>query len=69
MARLSLERGLQCSPQHVLIAEKLLEMLLHIGDYVSADGAAAYLLKIHPHHPRASQLSICLRGIGEVAGD
>ena len=65
MARHSFERGLVCSPHHVLITEKLVEVLLRIGDYDAAAVIAAYLLKIHPGHPRASQLLACLQSLGK----
>ena len=64
LARHYLEQGLIKSPKSVLMAEKLLEILLNINDYGSAANVAHHLLKIHPFHPRASQLSILFRGSG-----
>lgn len=67
-ARHAFESGLGCDLKHLLLAEKLTEVLLHIKDYLCAAHLAAYVLKIHPSHPRASQLSICLRGLGQLPG-
>ena len=67
-ARRFLEQGLICSPENVLIAEKLLEVLLSISDLGAAAYIAHYLLQIHPFHPRASQLSILFRGLGDLIG-
>jgi len=63
-ARRALEEGLLRSPRHVLVVEKLMEVLLW-HDLESVPYLANYLLKIHPHHPRALQLAICLRGQGQ----
>ncbi len=63
-ARRALEEGLLRSPRHVLLAEKLMEVLLW-NDLEAVPYLANYLLKINPGHPRASQLAICLRGQSE----
>ena len=42
-----------------------MEVLLRIGDYDAAAVIASYLLKVHPGHPRASQLLTCLQSMGK----
>ena len=66
LARRVLEQGLLGSPRHLLIMEKLTEVLLHIHDFDAVAAAATYLLKLHPHHPRALELSLCLCDLGEL---
>ncbi|MCO5575946.1 hypothetical protein L7F22_029753 [Adiantum nelumboides] len=53
IARWAFEQGLQCSPQHWACMEKLLEVLIAIGDEAACLSVIKCLLKVSPVHPRA----------------
>lgn len=53
IARWSFEQGLQCSPHHWACMEKLVEVLIAIGDESACLSVVKRLLKISPSHPRA----------------
>ncbi|KAI5079572.1 hypothetical protein GOP47_0005051 [Adiantum capillus-veneris] len=53
IARWAFEQGLQCSPQHWACMEKLLEVLIAIGDEAACLPVIKCLLRISPSHPRA----------------
>lgn len=54
LARHAFERGLRINSSHVLILERLLEVLLRLGDWEAAGQLARRLLQRNPGHPRAS---------------
>eukprot|EP00250_Pteridium_aquilinum_P016505 c23135_g1_i3 orf=228-6338(+) len=53
IARWAFEQGLQCSPHHWACMEKLIEVLIAIGDEAACLSVVKRLLKISPSHPRA----------------
>ena len=56
VARTVLEHGLRCHPKHAIMAEKLVEVLLQLGDWQAAASAVERLLAQDPSHPRALHL-------------
>lgn len=50
------EHGLQQHPKHGVMAEKLVEVLMQLGDWQAAQPALARMLAQDPTHPRALQL-------------
>ncbi len=55
-ARMVLEHGLRRHPKHAIMAEKLVEVLLQLGDWQAAASAVQRLLAQDPSHPRAMHL-------------
>lgn len=53
IARMAFEQGLHCSPHHWGCMEKLVEVLIAIGDEAACLSVAKRLLKVSPSHPRA----------------
>ena len=56
-ARHAYERGLECDPAHPSLQDKLLLLLLHIGDAGAAKAVAAEILRRNPHHATARALA------------
>ncbi len=56
VARTVFEHGLQRHPKHAVMAEKLAEVQVQLGDWQAAQPALARLLGKDPTHPRALQL-------------
>ena len=56
LARHALEKSILSSPTDVIVAERLLEVLLHVKDRRAVNFIAEHLLKINPGHLRAAQL-------------
>ena len=56
VARMVFEHGLQQHPKHAVMAEKLVEVLVQLGDWQAAQPALARMLAQDPAHPRALQL-------------
>eukprot|EP00887_Chlorella_sp_A99_P003338 scaffold26.g3338.t1 len=54
VAKHALERGLECDPQHPALPDKLLQLLLHMGDSAAAAQFAAALLRQRPWHGAAA---------------
>ena len=50
------EHGLQQHPKHSVMAEKLVEVLMQLGDWQAAQPALARMLAEDSTHPRALQL-------------
>jgi len=64
LARAAFEGGLRGSPRRTLMAERLVEVLLQLGDYHAAAAAAARLLRLDRCHPRALRLAAALAARG-----
>lgn len=58
MARTVLEHGLRRHPKHAIMAEKLVEVVLQLGDWQAAASAVERLLAQDPSHPRALHLRL-----------
>ena len=56
VARTVFEHGLQQHPKHAVMAEKLVEVQVQLGDWEAAQPALARLIAKDPTHPRALQL-------------
>ncbi|XP_024373289.1 calcineurin-binding protein 1 isoform X1 [Physcomitrium patens] len=56
VARRAFEEGLRCSPRHWSCMEKLVEILIAVGDESACLSVAKRLLKLSPSHPRALQI-------------
>lgn len=56
VARRAFEEGLRCSPRHWSCMEKLVEILIALGDESACLSVAKRLLKLSPSHPRASHI-------------
>ena len=57
LARHAFECGLRINSRHVLILERLLEVLLRLGDWEAAEQLARRLLQQDPGHPRATSIA------------
>ena len=53
IARHALESGLRCSPQHYVLQNKLLEVLLQLADWQSIPSVLEHILKQNPGNVRA----------------
>lgn len=56
-ARHAYERGLECDPAHPSLQDKLLLLLLHVGDAGAAKAMAAEILRRNPRHATARALA------------
>lgn len=57
IARHALESGLRCSPQHYILQNKLLEVLLQLADWQSIPSVLEHILKQNPGNVRAVKVS------------
>lgn len=64
LARTVLEHGLRRHPKHAIMAEKLVEVLLQLGDWQAAASAVERLLTQDPSHPRALHLRSASADLG-----
>ncbi|XP_024519713.1 uncharacterized protein LOC9647662 [Selaginella moellendorffii] len=62
IARKAFEQGLHCSPRHWSCMEKLVEVLIAIGDETGCISVVKRLLKFHPSHPRALHIKSVIEG-------
>ncbi|KAH7425899.1 hypothetical protein KP509_11G076900 [Ceratopteris richardii] len=62
IARWAFECGLQCSPQHWVCMEKLMEVLIAIGDEAACSVVVDSLLKVSPSHSRATLIKRAIEG-------
>lgn len=62
LARNAFERGLELDPQHPTLSDKLLQLLLHVGDGGAAAAVAAALLRTTPRHACAAAVLTAQRG-------
>lgn len=60
LARHAFERGLCINSCHVLILERLLEVLLRLGDWEAAGQLARRILQRDPAHLRASSVAAAM---------
>ena len=60
LARHAFERGLRINSSHVLILERLMEVLLRLGDWEAAGQLARRLLLRNPGHPRALAVTVAM---------
>ena len=56
VARTVFEHGLQQHAKHAVMSEKLVEVLVQLGDWQAAQPALSHMLAQDPTHPRALQL-------------
>lgn len=61
LARHALESGLRCSPQHYLIQNKLLEVLLELADWQSTSALLCMMLEQNSANLRAVKVSSTLQ--------
>ena len=64
MARHIYELGLRRFPRHPLMADRLAEVLMYLGDWAAAGPLVAATLARFPRHPRAWQLAGLLASRG-----
>lgn len=64
VARTIFEHGLRRHPKHAVMAEKLVEVLMQLGDWQAARPALGRMLAQDPAHPRAMQLSELVKAAG-----
>jgi len=57
VARHAFESGLRINSRHTLILERLMEVLLNLGDWEAAAQLARRLLQLNPGHPRAAAIA------------
>ena len=65
-ARSAFERGLELDPQHPTMADKLLQLLLHVGDAGAAATLAAAMLRRNPRHTAAAAVAARARQGGAL---
>ena len=57
VARHAFECGLRINSRHMLLLERLMEVLLKLGDWEAAAQLARRLLQSDPGHPRAAAIA------------
>ncbi|EFN52259.1 hypothetical protein CHLNCDRAFT_139170 [Chlorella variabilis] len=68
-ARSALERGLELEPSHPTMPDKLLQLLLHVGDTGAAAALAAALLRANPRHAGAAAAAAAATRGGGGSGE
>ncbi len=62
IARHAYESGLRCSPQHYIIQNKLLEVLLQLADWQAISSVVDHILRQNPANVRAVKVSSAISG-------
>ncbi len=62
IARHAFESGLRCSPQHYIIQNKLLEVLLQLADWQAISSVVDHILRQNPANVRAVNVHSAING-------